>query len=63
MSEYCAEIRRCFRAGIETDTYEGEVLDDADDLDNIQLRKEKRVKVPEKLTPEHREFLRDALNF
>lgn len=64
MAEYCAEIGRCFRKGIDTDDIEGVVDDKEDELssDDVYLRKQK-VKVPEKLTDQHREFLKDVLNF
>lgn len=62
MVDYCAEIGRCFRKGIETDTFDG-VLTDEDEVNEIQLRKEKKVKTPKKLTDEHVDFLKDVINF
>ncbi len=64
--EYCADIRRCLYKGIETESEEGDVVDDQDEIflsSGLKRKKIEDVTVPEKLTTEHRDFLKNVLNF
>lgn len=62
---YCNELNRCIGEQFRN-ANEGELADDTDDdeltAEKIHI-KNKKVKVPEKLTKEHRNLLRDFLNF
>jgi hypothetical protein len=61
MAEWCAEIGRCFRKGIDTSEDEGEVTD-MDELNEIELKKEK-LTAPRRIDQQDRDFLKNILNF
>lgn len=62
MPEYCKDLGRCYFKGLDTRQEEGEMTE-IEEVYEPMLKKEKPVKVPEKLSKAHREFLKDSLNF
>jgi len=62
MEGFCADLGRCYFKDMDNREQEGE-LTGMDEVVEPELKKQKSVKVPEKLTKAHRDFLKDALNF
>lgn len=61
---YCNEIGRCIGDQFRN-VHDGDLADDSDDdeltAESVRL-KDRKVKVPEKLTKQHQDFLKDFLN-
>lgn len=64
MPDFCKDLGRCYFQDINDSDNEGEVVETKpDEVVEPELKKMKSVKVPEKLTKAHREFLKDVINF
>jgi hypothetical protein len=62
MADFCSEIKRCFKKGIDTTDEDG-ILTPDEELNFSELRKAKKVNIPKKISQAHKDLINDFLNF